>query len=205
MYGFGRAALAALATGCLLLLGAGCSSETASRLSETTESPTSDGTSPEPTGSAEPDDDARLGASAQAQAYIDALTGFELVPLPPSVEEEASSFFDTDPSLQEAARGYAMISATTHEGDPAGVILVIDIEPSFAALPGVEEGFAQGLSEGAGAEPVPVTIAGSAAYQIESPDLTGIAWRDDNLLGLVVGDDLAMLTDLVAGLTTANG
>lgn len=205
MYRVRKPALAALAAGCLLPLGAGCSSETASRVLESTESPTSDRTSAVPTGSAAPSDDAGLGASAQAQAYIDALSGFELVPLPPSVEEEASSLFDTDPALQEAARGYAMISATTPEGEPAGVIVVLDIEPGFAALPGAEEGFAQGLGEGAGSEPLAVTIAGADAYQIESPDLTGIAWRDDNLLGLVVGDDLAMMTDLVEALITANG
>jgi len=56
------------------------------------------------------------------------------MPLPASVEEEPSSFFDTDPALREAARGYAMMSATSPDGEPAGVILVIDIEPSFAAL-----------------------------------------------------------------------
>jgi hypothetical protein len=127
------------------------------------------------------------------------------MPLPASVEEEASSFFDTDPALREAARGYAMMSATSPSGEPAGVILVIDIEPSFAALPGVDQGFAQGIGESAGTEPVPVTIAGTDAYQIDSPDLSGIAWLDDNLFGLVVGDDLAVLTELARALIIANG
>jgi hypothetical protein len=197
-------ALATLTAGCMLLAGAGCSSDTASRLPESSESP-SDSSPSKPAGTAEPDGDAEIGTSNQAQAYIEALTGFESMPLPASVEEEASSFFDTDPALREAARGYAMMSATSPSGEPAGVILVIDIEPSFAALPGVDQGFAQGIGESAGTEPVPVTIAGTDAYQIDSPDLSGIAWLDDNLFGLVVGDDLAVLTELARALIIANG
>jgi hypothetical protein len=197
-------ALATLTAVGILLAGAGCSSDTASRVPESTESP-SDPSRSAPAGTAEPDGDAEIGTSNQAQAYIEAVTGFEPMPLPGSVEEEASSFFDTDPALREAARGYAMMSATSPDGEPAGVILVIDIEPSFAALPGVDEGFAQGIGESAGTEPVPVTIAGMDAYQIDSPDLSSIAWLDDNLFGLVVGDDQAVLTELARALITANG
>jgi hypothetical protein len=190
---------------CTALLGA-CAAATPSPspTAEPTPSPTP---SPTPTPEPSPSPSFSLTVSLDAETYLGHVVGYEVVALPETLETAMvlgmTPSFTADPTTAAAIEGYAARSMTA-DGTGVAVAIVLALDPSFAALPGIAEGMATGVAGASGAEPVPVTIAGHAAYEIGMADGSFVFYLDHQFMVMVVGTDLDALTAVADALITGN-
>ncbi|HLE58026.1 MAG TPA: hypothetical protein VJA85_00095 [Candidatus Limnocylindria bacterium] len=143
-----------------------------------------------------------VGVSALAQAYLVPIAGFGYVALPPEVEQEAVSGFQTG-EVQQALRGYALSSVTQDDVGQA-IVMVLDMEPSYMALPGTMDGFITGVVGTSDTTVTNVTLAGHPTYQMEMASLHWVIWQGGPLIVAVFGVDAAATTGVATALIEAH-
>lgn len=163
-----------------------------------TQSPTPSPTL-EPTPSPTP---ATVGISVAAQAYLVPLAGYEYVALPTSVEQQAVAGLQSD-LVRDYFKGYA-IQSVTRDGAGQAVAWVLDMQPSYLALPGFMEGVVAGMAGTTNATTQQITLAGQAAYQLVTSTQQFVAWQTGSFIVVVFGADLAPVTAVATALIEAH-
>ena len=139
----------------LVLAGCGPATTAAPPTTAPTATPTPTPT-PSPTPSPSP-------TAEQVSSYFRALVGYEWV-APPSTLQDAVVKAFSDPSLAQYFGGTPEARLVTQRGDPTSlVLLVLPLQPSFAALPNVIDSIVTGYG---GAAPKSVTIGGRRSLLI---------------------------------------
>jgi len=193
--------LLALALAGMLLLAA-CSAASPSPSPTLEPTPTaSPSPSPSPTVTPLPSPSG-IGISAAAQAYLVPLPGYAYVALPAAVEQQAIAGF-TDPQVLQAFLGYA-IQSVTKNGVGQAVAWVLDVQPSYLAIPGTMDEFVAAMSGAARGGSTPVTLAGQAAFQVTTPSEQFVVWQTGSFIVVVFGPDLAMVTAVSTALIQAH-
>lgn len=142
-----------------------------------------------------PSSAASQAASASASATrLDAdhifgadVSGHAFVELPRSIEREARRQFEQSAGLDdEEAR--LDLRSLTNGGTGTGLVLVVELSPEYAALPGTAQGFAGGIAESAGVEADEIELGSTTGYVIDGEEQTIVAWQDHNLLVAVFSE-----------------
>jgi hypothetical protein len=131
-----------------------------------------------------------FSVSPAAKAYLVPLAGYEYVVLPPSVEQQMAGGFASNPAVVSVITGYAA-SSVTKSGEAQAVVLVLDADESFTALPGSMNQFWTGVAGSSGAAATAGTLAGMDVHTVDGPSTKLVGWHDANLIVLVFGSDLA--------------
>jgi len=173
-----------LSSVCLLAACAGSPSGTPTPLATPTPS-----TSPTAAAAASPSG-GTLSVSPAAQAYLVPIAGYEYVVLPTAVEQQMAAGFATNPAIVTVIKGYAA-SSVTKGGEAQAVVLVLDANESFTALPGTMEQFWTGVAGSSGVAVKADTIAGQAVETVDGAASKLVGWHDSNLIVLVFGSKMA--------------
>jgi hypothetical protein len=186
-----RAAIG-LASVCLL---AACANTSATPVSTPTPSPTPTPV-PSPSGGT-------FSVSPTAQAYLVPLAGYEYVVLPTAVEHQMASGFASNPAVLSVIKGYAA-SSVTKAGEAQAVVLVLDANQSFTALPATMTQFWTGVGGSAGAPAKASTLAGQEVQTVDGTSSKLVGWHDANLIVLVFGTDMAPTSAVAEALIKAH-
>ena len=153
-----------------------------------TESPTAS-----PTEVAALDADHIFGASVDGYAFVE---------LPGSVEREARRQFEATAGLdpEEAELG---LRSLTKDGAPNSLVLVVALSPEYAALPGTDRGFVQGMAGSAGTEPEEIELGAATAYVVDNGEQQIVAWQDQNLLVAVFAERRATAIEAAGAIVEA--
>ena len=153
-----------------------------------TESPTAS-----PTEVAALDADHIFGASVDGYAFVE---------LPGSVEREARRQFEATAGLdpEEAELG---LRSMTKDGAPNSLVLVVALSPEYAALPGTDRGFVQGMAGSAGTEPEEIELGATTAYVVDNGEQQIVAWQDQNLLVAVFAERRATAIEAAGAIVEA--
>lgn len=144
-----------------------------------------------------------FSVSPAAQAYLVPLPGYDYVLLPSAVEQQMAAGFASNPSVISVIKGYAA-SSVTKGGDAQAVILVLDANESFTALPGSMEQFWTGVAGSSGAPAKTTTLAGKEVRSVDGPSTKLVGWHDANLIVLVFGQDKVPTTSVAEALIKAH-
>ena len=119
-----------------------------------------------------------------AEAFFDvAPDGYQLIGLPRSVEEQARSQLEGQPGVKRYVTDMALRSvALAGDRESIGIAMAVGIRPSFASLPGIEQGFAQGMAGEAGVEAKRIEIGGETAFIVGTQQQVVVSWQEQNLL-----------------------
>jgi len=142
--------------------------------------------------------------SPAAQAYLVPLAGYEYVDLPPSVEQQMAGGFASNPAVVSVIKGYAATSVT-RDGEGEAVILVLDANESFTALPGSMDQFWTGVAGSSGAAVKTGAIAGKSVQTVDGAASKLVGWHDANLIVLVFGSDMSATQAVAEALIQAHG
>jgi len=181
-----------LASVCLL---AACANTSATPVSTPTPSPTATPV-PSPSGG-------RFSISPAALAYLVPLEGYEYVVLPTAVEQQLASSFASNSAVVKVIKGYAA-SSVTKAGEARAVVLVLDADESFTALPGTLTQFWTGVAGSAGAPVQPRTLAGREVQTVDGTSSKLVGWHDANLIVLVFGSEMAPTSAVAEALIKAH-
>jgi len=139
----------------VLLVLAGCGPATSAAPSPTVATAT-----PTPTPSPTPSPSPTVESVA---SYFRTLPGYEWVAPPPTLQEAVVKAF-SDPALGQYFGGSPEARLVTQRGDPTSlVLLVLPLQPSYAALPGIIDSIVQGYG---GAPPQTLTVGGRRALLV---------------------------------------
>jgi hypothetical protein len=113
--------------------------------------------------------------------------GYRYEDVPPQVKAEARRGFA---AAAGEVKGFEARSVTKGGAAANMTVLVLALDPRVAALPGANENFLTGVSQGAGARPRPITLAGGeqVAYLDPPGGPRFIVLSEGSLQVLLVGD-----------------
>jgi len=143
-----------------------------------------------------------VGVSEAAQAYLVPLPDYDYVALPAAVEQQAVAGLQNE-AIAQYFNGYA-IQSVTRDGVGQAVAWVLDVEPSFLAIPGSMDGFVGGIAGTTSGTSSQVTLAGQAAYQVVTPKQQLVAWQTGSFIVVVFGPDLASVSAVATALIEAH-
>lgn len=155
---------------------------------------------PTPTASPTP---GTVSVSPVAQAYLVPLHGYEYVVLPTAVEQQMAAGFAANPAVASVIKGYAA-SSVTKGGQAQAVVLVLDANDSFAALPRTMDQFWTGVASSSGAQAKAGTIAGQEVKSVDGAASKLVGWHDANLIILVFGAETAPTNAVAEALIKAH-
>jgi hypothetical protein len=181
-----------LASVCLL---AACASASATPVATPTPSPTPTAV-PSPSGGT-------FSVSPAAQAYLLPLAGYEYVVLPTALEQQMASGFASNSAVVSVIKGYAA-SSVTKGGEAQAVVLVLDADASFTALPGTMTQFWTGVAGSSGAPLKASTLAGHEVQTVDGTSSKLVGWHDANLIVLVFGSEMAPTSAIAEALIKAH-
>jgi hypothetical protein len=181
-----------LALVCLL---AACASASATPVPTPTPSPTPTAI-PSPSGGT-------FSASRAAQSYLLPLAGYEYVVLPSALEQQMASGFASSSAVVSVIKGYAA-SSVTKGGEAQAVVLVLDADASFTALPGTMTQFWTGVAGSSGAPVKATTLAGHQVQTVDGTSSKLVGWHDANLIVLVFGSEMAPTSAIAEALIKAH-
>jgi hypothetical protein len=144
-----------------------------------------------------------VSVSPAAQAYLVPLDGYEYVVLPAAVEQQMAAGFAANPAVVSVIKGYAA-SSVTKGGEAQAVVLVLDANASFAALPGTMDQFWTGVASSSGTEVKAGTIAGQEVKSVDGAASKLVGWHDSNLIILVFGAEMAPTNAVAEALIRAH-
>jgi len=137
--------------------------------------------------------------TTEPTAYFKTIVGYEWVVPPPEVDRAMGTVF-ANPDVAQYATGYSL-RLVTHGGDPANMfLLVLALNPSYAALPGVLDSVGAGFSKSA---PKVLTVAGRRALFYETSPKT-MLWAHRAFVLALYGQDEATMSSFAALVITAN-
>ncbi|HEV8654366.1 MAG TPA: hypothetical protein VGR85_02505 [Candidatus Limnocylindria bacterium] len=163
---------------------------TASPTPTPTASPTP---TPEPTPTPQP-------TLAVADSYFRTLQGYEWVTPPPEADRIVRDLFNK-PELAQYSSGFGM-RLLTKNGDPVDMfVLVMALQPSYAALPGALDSIGQGFST---TKPKELTLSGRRVlfYGETNPKVT--MWAHRTFIVVLYGTAEAPMTAFATLLIDAN-
>jgi len=149
--------------------------------------------SPSPTSSPEP-------TPAVADSYFKTIQGYEWVIPPPEADRIVRDAFNK-PELSQYASGFAM-RLLTKGGDPVDMfVLVMAMQPSYAALPGVLDGVGKGFSTTIAKEQ---TLSGRRVlfYGTTNPKVS--IWQHRTFIVVLYGTQEASMSSFATLLIDAN-
>lgn len=171
---------------------------------------TSSGTAPSPTPTATPTPTPTASptpgtvfVSPAAEAYLVPLDGYEYVVLPTAIEQQMAAGFAANPAVVSVIKGYAA-SSVTKGGEAQAVVLVLDANASFAALPRTMDQFWTGVASSSGAQVKAGTIAGQEVKSVDGAASKLVGWHDSNLIVLVFGAETAPTNAVAEALIKAH-
>ena len=92
----------------------------------------------------------------------------------------------------------------TKSGEAQAVVLVLDANDSFAALPGTMDQFWTGIASTSGAPAKAGTIAGQDVKSVDGAASKLIGWHDANLIVLVFGAEMGPTNAVAEALIKAH-
>jgi len=144
-----------------------------------------------------------FSVSPAAQAYLVPLAGYEYLVLPTAVEQQMASGFASTPAVVSVIKGYAA-SSVTKGGAAQAVVLVLDANESFTALPATMTQFWTGVAGSSGAPAKASTLAGHEVQIVDGTSSKLVGWHDANLIVLVFGSEMAPTTAVAEALIRAH-
>jgi len=141
--------------------------------------------------------------SPAAQAYLLPLAGYEYMVLPSALEQQMASGFASNSAVVSVIKGYAA-SSVTKGGEALAVVLVLDADASFTALPGTMTKFWTGVAGSSGAPVRATTLAGHQVQTVDGTSSKLVGWHDANLIVLVFGSEMAPTSAIAEALIKAH-
>jgi len=193
-----------LLTAVVLVTACGGASQVAAPSPTPTASP-SPSPSPSPTPSPSPEPTVGVVVDDPiAVAYLARATSYTLVALPNQTANQLASGLTAVPGLGQYITGFAARSVTTKAGDPVALALVLSLDPSYAALPGVYDGLVKGIA-GPNRVAQQETLAGrQAAYFDDLGGIAGLTWLQRRFIVILYGKNRTSMEQLGTALISAN-
>ena len=114
-----------------------------------------------------------------------------------------ASGFASNPAVVSVIKGYAA-SSVTKGGEAQAVVLVLDADASFTALPGTMTQFWTGVGGSSGAPVKASTLAGREVQIVDGTSSKLVGWHDANLIVLVFGAEMAPTRAIAEALIKAH-